>query len=150
MNNDFLYRGVHVDIHMANDGVLIPKGTSITRVVHLDTSLARLDSGITLDDSTENAVIGHQINSDKFPSSGVSTTPHFNRAKYYATRGHKTKGIVYKIARDKLMIYGITEYIVSEYAVQPKDLSDEEVILVHKDHGPLPSEVVVSIIEVET
>jgi hypothetical protein len=44
----FLYRGVSLDLYNANNGELIPKGTSFIQGLILDTELAILDSGIQL------------------------------------------------------------------------------------------------------
>ena len=145
-DSDYLYRGVNLNIHSANKG-LDPKGTSLSRVIHFDEGF-HLNSGITLDSSKENAVIAHQKNSSTYPSSGVSTTPHFDRATYYATNNYAINGVVYKIARDRLASFNVVEHIVSDYTSTPEVSKDDEVILVHKYEGPLPVEIIAEVFNV--
>lgn len=147
-NMNFLYRGVSLEIHLKYKGKLVPKGLTFKHPVKYGSRIAKYGSGITYGYSEINAVIGHQTNSTEFPTSGVSTTPHFERARLYATKGTNDKGIVYKINREDLAEYEVREYIVNKYAVQPTVPEDDEVILVHKDYGPLPKEIIIDIIEV--
>jgi hypothetical protein len=142
----FLFRGVSVETHESKRG-LFPKGPGFTRTMHLDDGL-HLDTRWTLDDSCENAVIGHQLNSGKYQDAGISTTPHFERAKYYATSGFKSSGVVYKISRCKLYEHGVQEYVVSTYT-PPKCPEDDEVILVHHELGPLPRAIITDVIYVQ-
>jgi hypothetical protein len=55
---------------------------------------------------------------------------------------------VYKIDTELLEKCGVSAYSVSEHATAPAIPDDEEVILVAKDFGPLPSEIVVEVFEV--
>lgn len=142
----FLFRGVSVKMHQSGCG-LFPKGTAFKRTMHLDNGL-HLDTGWTLDDSQENAVVGHQLDSEHYQSAGISTTPHFERARYYATSGLKNDGVVYKISRCKLHEHGVQEYVVSEYTPCPKCPADNEVVLVHHQYGPLPLAIVIDIVHV--
>jgi hypothetical protein len=68
--------------------------------------------------------------------------------KKYATRNGTQDGIVYKLDRSKLPKYGIKEYVVKDYTNFPHIPEDDEVILVHEDHGNLPKDIIVEIIEV--
>jgi hypothetical protein len=147
MCSDFLFRGVSLLMHKSGEG-LRPRSTVFTQVMHLDTPGLFLDMGWTLDDSEENAVIGHQLNSGVHLTAGVSTTAHFDRAKHYATSGSTCSGVVYKIERSRLGSCGVEEHVVSGYTDFPKYPEDDEVILVHREHGPLPLSVVVDIIPV--
>lgn len=147
MDDFFLYRGVSLEMHKENNGVLSPKGTSFKRIFHLDDGF-HFDQGLTLDKSEENAVVTHQANSTCYPTSGVSTTPHLDRAKMYATCNCTHDGIIYKLDRSKLSQYGIKEYVVKEYTDSPYIPEDDEVILVHEDHGNLPKEIILETIEV--
>lgn len=148
LNMNFLYRGVSLEIHLETGGKLIPKGLSFKHPVRYGSRIAKYDSGITYGYSENNAVIGHQTNSNEFLTSGVSTTPDFERAKFYANKGKSEKGVVYKINRQKLTVYEVKEYIVSKYATQPTVPEDDEVILVDKNNGPLPNEIIIDVIEV--
>ena len=147
MCSNFLFRGVWLQMHESGEG-LRPKSTVFTQVMHADTPGLFSDTGWTLDDSVENAVIGHQLNSRLHLTAGVSTTPHFYRAKHYATSGSTCSGVVYKIERSRLASCGVQEHVVSAYTDFPRYPEDDEVILVHRDHGPLPLSIVVDIISV--
>jgi len=81
----FLYRGTSYKNHLRNNGKLIPKGITCKYPILYGDSIAKYGSGVTYGCSLSNAVIGHQTNSDRYPTSGVSTTPHFERARFYAT-----------------------------------------------------------------
>ena len=145
----YLYRGVSDSIHRKNNGRLVPKKSESFRYIfHCGEGLA-CGSGAKCGSSETNAVIRHQLNQEGFPTSGVSTTPFFERAKLYATHNAKRAGYVYKIDRSLLATYNVQEFIVSECANQPSVPEDDEVILVASDFGPLPEEIVVDVIPVE-
>ena len=145
---NFLYRGVSLEIHLKNKGKLVPKGLTFKHSVKYGSRIAKYGPGITYGYSENNAVIGHQSNSTEFPTSGVSTTPHFKRARLYATKEKNDKGIVYKINREYLADFAVREYIVNKYAAQPTVPEDDEVILAHKDNGLLPKEIIIDVIKV--
>lgn len=72
----FLYRGVNEALHASIKGKLLPKkiGAPFKRHVYYGEEVYYND-GSTYGESEANAVIMHQRNSSKYPSSGVSTTP---------------------------------------------------------------------------
>ncbi len=142
-----LFRGVSIEMHESGQA-LSPKGTGFKRTMNFDDDWS-FDTGCTFDDSRENAVIGHQRDSDYYRSAGVSTTLHFERAKYYATSGLTRDGFVYKISRFSLRKYGVQEHVVSEYTPSPKCPEDDEVILFHTEDGPLPPAIVSAVISVQ-
>lgn len=140
----YLYRGVSKSLHKKLDGQLVPKTTSPFRYTfHLDEGF-HLDSGVTLDASEANAVIRHQLEQAGFPTSGVSTTPHFDRAHFYAT-SRDGDGLVYQIDRTLLQRHAVREYVVAQYTPYPSVPEDDEVILVASDNGPVPHDIVVRI-----
>jgi hypothetical protein len=107
--------------------------------------------GSTWGESEANAVVQHQRDSAKYPSSGVSTTPSLDIAKRYATHDAKyVLGYVYKIDVDVLETYGVTAYPVGVFATSPAIPGDEEIILVAREFGPLPKEIVVEIFPVNS
>ncbi len=55
---------------------------------------------------------------------------------------------MYKVDTELLEEYGVSNYIVADHATAPAIPGDEEVILVAKDFGVLPSEIVVEVLEV--
>jgi hypothetical protein len=75
----------------------------------------------------------------------VSTTPHIENARAYATHNNRA-GYIYKIDTERLKTADVTAHVVQDYAAQPAISGDEEVILVAEDHGALPAEVVVEVI----
>lgn len=142
---DFLYRGVNEEIFKVKNG-LTPKGTSFVRVIQYGTGFKY--GTITYGASERNAVVSHQKDSSRFPTLGISTTPIFDRAKYYALSGGScNKGYIYKISRVALGQFNVKEYKVAEYLSNPDIPEDNEIILVSKN-GALPVEVVTEIIEV--
>jgi len=146
----YLYRGVSDSIHRKNNGRLVPKKIEPFRYgFHWGEEGLTWGSGATWGSSERNAVIRHQLNQEGFPTSGISTTPHFERAQFYATHGGKRAGYVYKIDRSLLDVHDVQEFIVSEFAKRSSVPEDDEVILVASDFGPLPEEIVVDVIPVK-
>lgn len=149
-NDSYLFRGINQKMYQNSGGVLYPKlmNYPFTYVFKADGSIIANGSAIA-GPSIQNAVLGHQINSKKFPTSGISTTPIFDRAKYYATNGGRfSLGYVFKLDRKLFERFGIEEYIVSEWVENPNKPEDEEVILVSESLKELPSQVIVKIMEV--
>jgi hypothetical protein len=94
-----------------------------------------------------NAVIEHQQHQAGYPTSGVSTTPHLERARYYATGGGaNARGYIYVIDRSRLAALRIREYVVNAVVPMPSVPEDDEVILVAEDLGALPAECIVKIV----
>ncbi len=134
-------------MYLKVNGKLIPKSIGpFHYTFHFDEEGAKFDSGITFDSSAANAVIRHQING--FPTAGISTTPHFLRAKHYATSGGVGLGRVFKIDRSLLNKYGVKEFVVTHYATWPCVPEDDEIILVAANYGALPDGIVVETIPV--
>lgn len=107
------------------------------------------DDGSTFGESSTNAIIQHERDSSRNPTSGVSTTPLMWVAKCYATAcGKFQSGYLYKIDTELLEKYGVLKHPVANHAAWPKLPCTEEVILVARDFGVLPSEIVVEVIEI--
>ncbi len=145
--NEFLYRGVNLNIHNRKEG-LKPKGLQFSRVPQHGESYARHGNNLSHGSSTVNAILAHQTCSSKFPSSGISTTPHFEIAKKYSTFESK-KGVVYKIDKRKLKENDIESFIVKDWISFTNHPEDDEVILRHKLDKEISIEIIVDIIEVE-
>ena len=101
--------------------------------------------------SVRNAIRHHQWQKERpypwqkeqIPTSGVSTTPHFERAKFYAKRN----GVIVKIDCQLLSKYGIIEYDVDGY-LKPGEIAvpeDDEIILVKEDGGSFPKKIIVGV-----
>jgi len=100
---------------------------------------------IPLVPTVENAVRQHQWKQNGLPTSGVSTTPHLERARFYAA----ANGVIVRIDRHLLAQHGIKEYRVKDYLTKdPQNVAvpeDDEVILVKQDGGDFPRDIVVHI-----
>ena len=139
-----------VQVHTSNGGLLRPKTQgSFTYNFHWDEPGATWDSGTTWDSTANNAVIRHQLNQEGFPTSGISTTPHLERAAVYARgKAGDSAGFIYKIDRTALAAHGVNEYVVSRFC-SPSIPEDDEVILVVQRGGAhLPQELIVEVIPV--
>ena len=144
----YLYRGISKSLHEKLKGQLLPKTTSpFIYTFHLNEGF-HFDSGAKLDASEANAVIRHQLKQAGFPTCGISTTPHFDRARFYATF-RSINGFVYEIDRTLLKAHDVREYVVAQYVHYPSVPEDDEVILVASDNGPVPQDIVTKIIPVE-
>jgi hypothetical protein len=150
----FLYRGVSKKLHEENNGRLTLKGGKFTHMFYPSDHLYPSRS-IFVGECEQNAVVTHQspeLRAEQgFRSVGISTTPIFEKAKYYATHINPsvtTDGYVYVIDCGKLDKFEIEQKIVSELVEFPRCPEDKEVILVAKDRGDLPIEIVVETKEV--
>jgi hypothetical protein len=132
----YLYRGVSARFHRDNGGLLKPKVTgAFTYNFHWGEAGA-IWGGITWGSSLHNA------------TSGISTTPHIERATVYARgKDGRSEGYVYKIDRPKLHQHGIQEFIVAHYC-KPSIPEDDEVILVAPEGLHLPPDLVIEMIPV--
>ncbi len=95
----------------------------------------------------EHAVNQHQWNQNGFPTRGISTTPHIERARFYA----QVNKVIISIDRELLSKYGIKEYVVKEW-ISNLDVAvpeDDEVILVMNDDGAFPEKIISEIIRLD-
>ena len=148
---EYLYRGICEDEYLADGRVIRPYQLGpFESGVNFDDGHC-LDEGLTFDSSIHNSVIKHQKDSRRYPTSGISTTPVFDRAEYYALAGgKKRKGYVLKIDRSLLASFSVQEFVVSDYVPSPKHPEDLEVILYYENGGALPTEVLVDVVEVHS
>jgi hypothetical protein len=144
-NNRYLYRALRIE-EIEAGYVLIPKSNGPFRAgprLGIDTRLPFI-----LGPTTENAVRQHQWGQKGFPTSGVSTTPHYHRAEFYAQK-HR---IVLRIDRSLLEQYGIAEFEVREYLkTYSKDIAvpeDDEIIIVKNDGSMFPQEIIDRVIKI--
>jgi hypothetical protein len=128
--SDELYRGVSKEKYDKDGKELKPyKIGQFESIISLDEG-HRLGEGFTLDSTVNNSIVKHQKDSSRYPTSGISTTPIFDRAKYYALHGgKKEKGYVFVFDRNVLDKYSVKEFVVSEYVEFPNVPIDKEVIL---------------------
>jgi hypothetical protein len=145
----FLYRGVSDEMHARLGGALVPKeGKPFVR----SPEFGRAEWGNAFWGENEaNAVVEHQQHQAGYPTSGVSTTPHRERAVFYATGGGKSPGgYIYVIDSALLSKHGVRSYIVNEIVPSPGVPEDDEVILVAEDCGALAAEIVVEVARCDT
>ena len=143
-NNRYLYRALRIE-EIEAGYVLIPKSNEPFRA---DPRFG-IDMRFPITfGSTENAVRQHQWGQKGFPTSGVSTTPHYHRAEFYAQK-HR---IVLRIDRSLLEQYGIAEFKVRKYLkTHPKDIAvpeDDEIIIVKNGGGIFPQEIIDKVIKI--
>jgi len=143
--NKYLYRALRKEEIEAGN-ILIPKEQEPFKKLPrlgIDTRLP-----FVLGETEEHAIRQHQWQQKGFLTSGISTTPHFERAKFYAR-----DGVVVKINRSLFNKHGIKEYVVKEYLKKfPEDIAvpdDEEIILVKEDGKPFPKEIIEEVIIID-
>ena len=146
----YLYRGENSQLYKENNGKLIPKSTdAFLYAFKYGNSDYKYGSGGTYGISPANAVLGHQIDSEEYPTSGISTTSHFNRACNYALgSGKYENGYVFKIDRELLESNNVKEWLVAQYVTHPSVPEDDEVILVSNDFGVISENIIAEIIPV--
>jgi hypothetical protein len=140
-----LYRGVSVEMHKTQGGVLRPKQFApFTRTPEFGRDEW---NNCFWGDSSLNAVVEHQRHQAGYPTSGVSTTPHLERARFYATHGGEVSdGYIYVIDRNLCQSRGVTLYVVNDIVPQPSIIKDDEVILVAQDFGVVTSDVIIDVV----
>jgi hypothetical protein len=141
----YLYRGFGVGTYASVAAALTPRTPgSFTHVFVRDGSI-RYDRSATHGTSTRNAVLRHQLNQAGLTTAGISTTPHRNRAIFYALGGGRhAEGIILTIDREYLSRCDIVEHVVSMTVTSPSVPDDDEVILVTRTGGALPLAIIIS------
>ena len=143
MTHVFLYRALRA-AEIEAGCVLIPKNQ---RPFEADPRLG-IDTRLpfVLGPTEEHAVRQHQWQQNGFPTSGVSTTPHLERAQFYAA----ADGVIVEIDRRLFSVYGLRECVVNSILGEhPVDIAvpeDDEVILVWDEAGPFPKQLIVRVI----
>jgi hypothetical protein len=95
-----------------------------------------------LGEHVEHAVREHQW-CGKYFTSGISTSPLFERASIYGAQ----TGVVVEIDTTRFTEFGVEAYKVADY-VDPEFVvcpEDQEVILCYREGAPLPSELILKI-----
>lgn len=151
----YLYRGMNINMYNEMKGQLIPRGTMTTANLFPGNYLSPSDN-LFPGNHRLNAIDKHQnpnrYNEKNFKNNSayLSTTPHLERAKYYATNGNTSPGYVFYIKRSILTEHNIHEYSVSRIATIIIVPEDDEVLLLTNPFGtPLPKEVIIKIERVE-
>jgi hypothetical protein len=145
---EWLYRGVSLEMHDRNRGVLQPKiRGAFEYEFKWGEPGTKWGDGGTWGTSETNAILRHQLNQEGFPTSGVSTTPRYERAKIYALHS-ESQGVVYKISTAELERFSVRLFRVADTARWPSIPEDDEFILVVIDGDVIPSGVIAEVIRV--
>lgn len=138
----YLFRGVNLDMHAKNEGLIVPKGDAWAwRTFHGGS--AHYGDGSTHGRSAANAIVRHQEDSSRFRTAWISFTPHEAIATGYALFGGRPEGIVYVVDTERLAAHCVVASQVGDVATWPTKPDDEEVVLRAQTGGALPREIVV-------
>ena len=139
-----LFRGVNLALFESAGGGLEPKSTAAF-VRAPEWGVDEWGNSFW-GENEKNAVVHHQRHQLGNPTSGISTTPHYERAVFYATTGGTERfGRVYVIDEALCASYGVALHVVNEIVPNPSVPEDDEVILVAADCGPIPREIVIEV-----
>ena len=147
----YLYRGMSEQLFHELEGKLSPKKANeqFASYACLGDPHAVCGSGIQCGESDLNSVIFHQWDQAGLPTSGISTTPHAERARFYALRGGELeKGYIFELSINGLINSGVAIYKVNELVPFPAIPEDEEHVLVARDFGCIPEDAIVSVQQV--
>lgn len=147
-NVAILFRGVSCEAFLDGTGLSPKKSGQFSYSAR--SGEVRSGQGWRSGTGAGNAVLKHQLRQEGYPTSGVSTTPLYERALFYATRGGTTSGYIYKIDREQLHLLGVREFVVSDIIPFSSVPEDQEVILFAKDGTSLPTNVVLDVQKVPT
>jgi hypothetical protein len=144
------YRGVNSEMFsLISEGKFIHPKSKEFGINFKHDGVVKHDGSATYGKSEWNAVLGHQIDSSKFETSGISMTPDIERAKYYALYC-KENSFGYILEFDTSN-FDNNEYefiIVSNVVKSPKVPEDSEVILRRFDNSPISIQLISNIIRV--
>jgi hypothetical protein len=138
MQQQYLYRALRQEEIEAGN-ILIPKSQEPFEAnprLGIDTRLPFI-----IGPTKEHAIRQHQWNQKGYPTRGISTTPHIERAKFYA----KSNRVIAKLDCKLFEKYKISEFVVKDWiGIFPSDIAvpeDDEVILVMEDNDSFPKEI---------
>ena len=141
IETEFLYRALRPE--EISRGVLIPKSCGPFA------AKPRLPQVLpfTLGERPEHAVRAHQWKG-RYPTSGVSTTPHLKRAEHYAQHHRRIAKIaIARLAQFHVQTFRVSDYVHASQICVPED---DEVILVCSDAECFPEEIITNIFELST
>lgn len=144
-----LFRGVSEALYNRLAGELQPKQTgAFVYAYSYGEAGATYDSGVQYGETAANAVYRHQWERKGLPTSGISTTPIRDRARFYAlSGGQATRGYIYEIDASVLHEHRVREYRVADYVRTPAIPEDDEHILVSEDGGVIPAGAILRVVE---
>ena len=148
----YLYRGVSSEMFQKLNGKLSPKAMNkeFAEVPRFGGQTVSFGSGNVFGKANVNAVIKHQWQQKGIPTSGVSSSPFIERAKYYACSGVRNKhGYIFKMSIESLTNQGVSIYRINELVTAPAIPEDDEHVLVANDFGTIPDSAIIQVIEYE-
>jgi hypothetical protein len=146
----YLYRGVSAEFFKNIGGKLSPKimNEEFSEFAQFGGESVSYGSGNVFGKSNVNAVIKHQYQQRGIPTSGVSSSPFIERARYYACSGGKNeKRYIFIMSIESLSIHGVSIYRVNDLVRAPALYEDDEHVLVANDFGVIPESAIIEIIE---
>jgi len=152
-NKSYIYRGENESMYFKNEGKLIPKGSYFVLPIKFGTrKFGTFKFGKSDRESERISLINHQEGSN---TSGVSFTPNFERAKFYALGNGKYKsGYIFVVDSNMLQNNKVTPFRIKDKAItydfKVKIPEDEEIILVSFNDKELYSDIIVKIIKVNS
>jgi hypothetical protein len=134
----FLYRALRPE--EISRGALIPKACG----PFLADPMLPLVLPFTLGKRPDHAVRAHQWEG-RYPTSGISTSPHLERAKHYAQHHRMIARIsVARLAEYQVQTFRVADYVDKSLICVPED---DEVILVCPDVENLPVGIISEIFD---
>ncbi|AUD06993.1 hypothetical protein [Spirosoma pollinicola] len=124
---------------------LIPKGTmEFVAEPRLDLDVFPMVFG-----SETNAIRHHQWKQNGFTTRGISATPHYERALFYAKRNK----VVVRIDTEHFQSLGIRTFDVNEsLRERPHEIAvpeDDEIILVYEKDGEFPAQIITDVTHID-
>lgn len=135
-----LYRGENMDNwnKILKNGYIAPK-ERIFEIAFNYNGLMKYDGSATYGYSKLNAILGHQLDSNKFKTSGISTTSEFDIAKFYSLHNKTySKGIILELDVNRIDLNKYEIINVSNYIKNPIKPHDNEFILKRHDNLNIP------------
>lgn len=128
--------------------ILAPKvsGVPFASEAQAGQEYAVCGSGVVCGASPTNSVVRHQWRQAGLPTSGISATPHFERARHYALAGGRCEaGRVLEFDLERLLRLRVRLFVVNAVVPHPAIPEDDEHVLVAEDFGPIPPSTVVRV-----
>jgi len=152
-NLSYIFRGENESMYSKNEGKLIPKGSYFVLPTKFGMrQFGTFKFGKSDRESERISLINHQEGSN---TSGVSFTPNFERAKFYALgNGKYDSGYIFVVDSNLLHKNKVTPFRIKDkaisYDIEVKIPEDEEIILVSFDDKELSSNIIVEILKVNS
>lgn len=138
-----VYRGLSMQKwkEIEEQGFIAPRSNSFSISFQHD-GVIYYDGSATHGESLRNAVLGHQIDSNIFQTSGISTTPIWDIAKKYALRNKKhSSGVILELDLATLSNAEYEWFDINSIVPHPENPEDNEILIKRNDNGNFPIEL---------